>query len=227
MSSQITVIISDVHLGSSHFSRGKFKSFLDSLPKGTRLILNGDTLDRAERPLPEPDREIMKRLLPGNPDLETVWIEGNHDSAEVMKKNWRLPMHPSFRLNEPAATLVLHGVCFDTLGSGLRHGVRLFRAMHQARTNLGLTSIHFAEYAKRWGLPYRLMRTIVRRNAIRHARLNSADTVVCGHVHQGEDIEIEGIRYINTGTWIGEETCYLEIRDGKMRLRRWQGSRRA
>ncbi len=87
---------------------------------------------------------------------------------------------------------------------------------------MGTTSIHFAEYAKRWRLLYRLMRDKVRKNAIRHARAEAVNAVVCGHVHHPEDTVIDGIRYINTGAWTEKNNYYLEINEKTMTLRQWK-----
>ncbi len=165
----------------------------------------------------------MERLLPGNPEWETVWIEGNHDQAEALRRNHSLAVHPYLHLREPRKTVILHGACFDVLGNNLKHGIRLFRALHRARIQLGLSDLHFSEYAQRWRAPYWLMRFLVRFNAMRHARRLGASTVICGHVHQQEDIQKKGIRYINTGGWLGEQNFYLEISNGNMTLRQWGG----
>ncbi len=216
-----TLVVGDLHLGSSHCRRDALSCFLDSLQAGDRLVLNGDTVDSPAQPLSSVDRALLCRLLHPADGVEVVWIEGNHDDAEAMRRHWGVESVPQYRLDSPVPTLILHGVCFDTVGRRLRHGVGVFRMLHKIRLRLGLTSLHFAAYAKRWRRLYRMMRSTVRRNAVRHAQAEGVELVVCGHVHCAEDSRIDGIRYINTGSWVESENRCLEVAGQAVALRAW------
>ena len=47
-------VVSDLHLGSAYFYHRHFFSWLDTLPQGVPLILNGDVIDRRAKPCPTP-----------------------------------------------------------------------------------------------------------------------------------------------------------------------------
>ncbi len=56
-------------------------------------------------------------------------------------------------------------------------------------------------------------------NAVKCAKENSYEAITCGHTHYGEDVFINGIRYINTGTWTETPIFYLLVTDEEMTLK--------
>src|SRR5277367_6078783 len=53
------------------------------------------------------------------------------------------------------------------------------------------------------------------------ARKRGVDTVVCGHIHQAEMRDIEGILYCNDGDWVESCTSLVEDMKGRLRLIDW------
>jgi len=53
------------------------------------------------------------------------------------------------------------------------------------------------------------------------ARKRGVETVVCGHIHQAEMREIEGILYCNDGDWVESCTSLVEDMDGGLSLIDW------
>jgi UDP-2,3-diacylglucosamine pyrophosphatase LpxH len=56
----------------------------------------------------------------------------------------------------------------------------------------------------------------VRAGALKEARTFGFGGVICGHTHYREDLTVDGVRYINTGCWMGKETTWIEIIDGEL-----------
>ena len=56
-------IVSDLHLGSAYFYHRHFLSWLDTLPQGVPLVLNGDVIDRPGQALPAAHRAVLERLV--------------------------------------------------------------------------------------------------------------------------------------------------------------------
>ena len=61
-------VVSDLHLGrrllpSAYFHHRHFSSWLDTLPKGVPLVLNGDVIDRPGQALPDAHRAVLERLV--------------------------------------------------------------------------------------------------------------------------------------------------------------------
>ena len=64
----------------------------------------------------------------------------------------------------------------------------------------------------------------VSRNAVRFAKQNGYAAVTCGHTHFPEDTEVDGIRYINTGSWTEPRLLYIHVTDTDIARCEWNGS---
>ncbi len=53
------------------------------------------------------------------------------------------------------------------------------------------------------------------------ARQRGLDGVVCGHIHNAEMREIDGILYCNDGDWVESCTALVEHLDGRLELVHW------
>jgi UDP-2,3-diacylglucosamine pyrophosphatase LpxH len=62
-------------------------------------------------------------------------------------------------------------------------------------------------------------------NAVEYARENHYQAVACGHIHCIEDEIIDGIRYLNTGSWTEKPLCWLEVTDTELNLREMNGTK--
>ena len=51
------------------------------------------------------------------------------------------------------------------------------------------------------------------------------DGVVCGHIHQAEIRDIDGILYCNDGDWVESCTALVEFHDGRLELVHWASNR--
>ena len=57
--SELAFIVSDLHLGNSYFHKDNFLSWLDRLPAGAQLILNGDIIDDPDDPMPAAHQAVL------------------------------------------------------------------------------------------------------------------------------------------------------------------------
>ena len=55
----------------------------------------------------------------------------------------------------------------------------------------------------------------------REAKLRDFDGVVCGHIHQPEIREINGVTYCNDGDWVESLSALVEAMDGELKLVYW------
>jgi UDP-2,3-diacylglucosamine pyrophosphatase LpxH len=53
------------------------------------------------------------------------------------------------------------------------------------------------------------------------AKHKGYDGVVCGHIHQAEMREINGIMYYNCGDWVESCTALVERFDGTLEILDW------
>jgi metallophosphoesterase superfamily enzyme len=80
-------IVSDLHLGSAYFHHETFISWLDALPGGVQLVLNGDIIDDPRAPLPEEHGAVLDRLVSESQIRPVIWVYGNHDAEfELVEK---------------------------------------------------------------------------------------------------------------------------------------------
>ena len=91
---------------------------------------------------------------------------------------------------------------------------------------------HFNRLRGRLGLPYwslsRYLKAKVKRavsyvgdfeSAVAHeARHRGLDGVVCGHIHQAEMRDIDGVLYCNDGDWVESLTALVEHADGRLEI---------
>lgn len=213
-----TFIISDVHLASRYCLCEEFVRFLRTLPVGSPLVLNGDTVSRRHRHMPAAHREALDLLREESLRRQVVWIRGNHDRNYVLDDPGNIEFRESFSV--AGKILVTHGHEFDLIKLFKRLFVIPFLFLHNLSMWFGAESVHVAFYAKRFPRLYGIFREYVAGKAVGHARDEGYSIVACGHTHYVEDRYAEGVRYINTGAWTERPICYLRVGDGEISLKR-------
>lgn len=208
MSAADTYIVSDVHLGNRHCHREQFLSFLDALPAGARLVLNGDIVDEPEDPLPPADEQVLQRLIDESTRRPVIWVHGNHDDGFALEGAGDIQFAERWVVDD--RLLVLHGDELD--GVMPRHTLfkKLFKKLHRFCIRIGFPDVHVASYAKRWGVLYRVLTKHVADRALRTAAGEGLEAITCGHTHAPVDLVVEGRRYMNTGCWT-ESPAYVVI----------------
>lgn len=216
-----TVVISDLHLGSKYSMVQEFLAFLDGLPAGAELVLNGDTVDRWQSRLPARHLEVLDRLRAESERRRVIWLPGNHDDRYTLPDPRRIEFLPAYRLER--RLFVGHGYDFDNVMPYHRAFILFFRLLHRLRILLGAESVHVAMYAKRFPRLYRVLRDHVAMNAIEYARENGYACVACGHTHFVEERVAGAVRYLNTGSWTERPLACVRADDDTVRLERLEG----
>lgn len=187
---------------------------LNNLPKEYSLVLMGDTVDRWKNKLDGEDAALLQRLRTISRQHRVIWLRGNHDTRYELNNPEEIEICDAAVVN---GTIHLsHGHYFDNMMPRHRLFVQMVRHLHHLRIKLGAESIHVAQYAKKLRLLYHAFLSHVRDNAIEHAKENGYRIIACGHTHQAEDINVDGIRYVNTGSWTepGGSRCLLLEENG-------------
>ena len=210
------IIVSDLHIGSPYFQFGIFERFLDELPADHDLIMNGDIIDSPYVKMDPSEQKILNIIREISYRQNVVWIRGNHDNGYVPEDFGKAVFKKSHSIEK--RLLITHGDDFDDIMPRSRLFIRVFRFMHNLRIKLGARPVHVAEYAKKWTAFYRVLRKNVALNAVKCAAENGFEAVTCGHTHYAEDIELDGIRYINTGAWTEFPAYYIHITPDEISL---------
>jgi UDP-2,3-diacylglucosamine pyrophosphatase LpxH len=216
-------IVSDIHLGSPYCKHRLFSEFLDALPTGSTLILNGDTIDNPNHRLNDDARQLLDHLLKTAERINGIWVEGNHDQECRPADSGHICFTESYSVGDNQL-FVTHGSYFDNVMPYHRWFIQLFRFLHTVRLRLGAPPVHVAEYAKKWRFLYQYLNKTVMMNAIEYAKENGYGAVACGHVHHLEHTVVDGIEYLNTGAWTELPVCYISVSDSTVSLLEWRGS---
>ena len=221
METQRSFIVSDLHLGSPYFYADNFLYWLDRLPPGDTLILNGDTIDAPGQALSDDHEAVLKRLVQESYCRPLIWVYGNHDKSFRASETGKIRFVESWTIGQ--RLLVVHGDNFDQIMPRyalLKDG---FKYMHRALVKLGMPDVHVAYFAKKWNFLYRVLNGHVARKALKTAKHEGYEAVTCGHTHASMDIEEAGVRYINTGAWTEKPHYYIEVDEEKIVLHTFEG----
>lgn len=209
------VVISDIHIGSRYSRFGCFKKFVDELPEETELVLNGDVLDR--RFMSSRDNEMLNFIKDRARTRRIVWVRGNHDARIEIDSGDSIIFRTDYELEK--RLYINHGHKFERIRLFTKPFAILFYIWYQVHILfLGGQDVHVAYYAKKFPRLYRVMTQHIARQAVSFARAHGYPVITCGHTHFAEDINIDGIRYINTGAWTESPSFFLEVFEDKIRM---------
>ncbi|UCG12144.1 MAG: metallophosphoesterase family protein [Deltaproteobacteria bacterium] len=207
------IVVSDLHLGSTHFLSREFENLLRSLPKGFDLVLNGDVLDDCKNSLNPSHQQVLELVRLESYHRRVIWVRGNHDESCPMSKLGEI----SFKSEHAYDTqlLIIHGHKIDNV----RKIVRGFLRIRDFIASIGRNRINLEICVTKIRPLYKWYRSYLMRRAMSYARKKGFRTIACGHTHYPEDKITDGIRYINTGAWTKWPPFYLLVNNGEMSLR--------
>ena len=236
-----SIWISDIHLG----TRGcKADFLLDFLRhnESEYLYLVGDIVDgwrmRRSWYWAQSHNDVIQKLLrKARKGTKVFYIPGNHD--EWLRDYVDLQLGGVWLVDEAIhATadgkrmLILHGDAFDGV---VRYAKWVALLGDWAYDNV-LRLNHYYNVARRkLGLPYWSLSAYLKskvKNAVEYvsnyeravaaeAKRRGVDGVICGHIHQAEIREIEGVLYCNDGDWVESCTALVEHADGQLEIVNW------
>ena len=233
-----TVIISDVHLGTTECKVAEVNHFLRHV-RCDKLILNGDIIDgwallrggSWSKAHTRFIRLILKKLEKRG--TVVVYLRGNHDDilANFLPLDFEnLTIVEDYIHETPHGRyLVLHGDVFDTITKnfvwlahlgdwGYRALLKINRFYNAWRAWRGL------EY---WSLSKAIKARV--KSAVSHvsnfeqhiaelAQSRGCVGVMCGHIHTAADKRLGPIHYLNSGDWVESLTAVVEHTDGRFEL---------
>jgi UDP-2,3-diacylglucosamine pyrophosphatase LpxH len=223
------LVISDLHLGSTVCQARLLEEFLIWAVDQTReLVINGDIFDDLNfKRLTKRHFACLKviRRNSDRDDFRLIWIRGNHDGpADIISHIVGVDILDEYVFrNGQVELLILHGDQFDTFTTG-----------YPWLTELACGIFY---YIQKW-MPHRAARWIrriskrwqrnselIERRAIEYARGRGYRFVTCGHTHMALVAEDDGVRHLNSGTWIEPPPCpFVAVKGTEVSLRWWPPS---
>lgn len=237
-----SVFISDVHLGTKD---ARVEYLLDFLAHVDceYLFLDGDIFDiwkmkTSRWHWPLLNTLLLQRVMElATAGVKVIFVPGNHDEFfrdYLGSELGGVQIHREYRhtLADGRQALILHGDEFDGV---VRHN-RLLKwvgnAGYEALMALNRTSTRIRRFLGKgyWSLSLAIKNQVPNARvyiekfeeaALRHARAQAVDVIVCGHIHHANLRTIEGVTYANAGDWVEHCTAIVEQKDGQLELIHW------
>jgi len=230
------IIVSDLHLGTKDSKAKDFIEFLDSHPTHL-LILNGDIIDgwalNRGAKWKKSHTNVISKLLKLSNKTKIIWIRGNHDEfiTEFIGSHFgNIEIREDYILN--LSTWVT-GDEYLKKSYYIFHGdvIDVFITKYKWLAKIGSVGYDIALWLNRWynryrawrGLPYQSISKDIKSGvkaatnyindfetaAIKMGEKHGCQGVICGHIHQPEDINLPEGHYLNSGDWVENRTAIL------------------
>lgn len=225
------LFLSDIHLG---IKGSNAEEVLDILKQYSpkHLFLVGDIIDgwmlkRKFRWSQSHTNVIRKILSYSKSGTKVIYIPGNHD--EFMRNYIGLTFGSVEVHNEYIwkDTFITHGDLYD--------GVVQLKWLGILGSVGYDTAISIDRFLKKWGVKRSLSKylklkvkeamkfiTQYEMELVRQAKKNNCTNVISGHIHFPEDKMVDGVRYLNCGDWI-ENNSYITYNKGKYNVHKFKG----
>jgi UDP-2,3-diacylglucosamine pyrophosphatase LpxH len=237
-----TLFLSDLHLGFRHSRPEQILACLQRY-QPDQLYLLGDFIDGWCLGRSWHWSDACSRVVTSIADLAASGthvrlVAGNHDDflrspllQMLMQRSGFCELADEFlhQLADGRRFLVLHGDQFDpwektTTWTSAAIGL-LYDLLLQANSTWGkLTQCVLQGDASLACRVKRRLRALgshlthFRTQVARHARCRGFHGVICGHIHQPELLQLEGLVWCNTGDWIENCTAVIEHHCGSLEL---------
>lgn len=211
------LFISDVHLGSKGSNAGDVLTILKQY-QPEYLFLVGDIIDgwllKRKFRWPQSHTNVLRKILSYSKNgTKVIYIPGNHD--EFMRDYndlsfGNIEVHDEYIFKD---TYITHGDLFDGVVKlkwlGMLGSIGYDFAISVDRTlkNWGYKR-SLSKYLKNKVKEAVKFMTSFEQEIIRQGVKHNCHTVMCGHIHHPDDKVIDGIRYLNCGDWI-ENNSYI------------------
>jgi UDP-2,3-diacylglucosamine pyrophosphatase LpxH len=219
------LFISDVHLGSKGSNANEVLTVLKQY-QPDYLFLVGDIIDgwllKRKFRWPQSHTNVLRKILSYSKNgTKVIYIPGNHD--EFMRDYddlhfGNIEIHNEYVWKD---TYITHGDLYD--------GVVQLKWLGMLGSIGYDLAISIDRTLKSWGYKRSLSKylknkvkeavkfmTSFEEEIVRQGIKHNCHTVMCGHIHHPDDKIINGVRYLNTGDWI-ENNSYI-IYDGEYKV---------
>ena len=237
-----TVFISDLHLGTPGCQAHALLDFLKQVDSD-HLYLVGDIIDGWQLKQrwfwPQAHNDVVQKILrKARKGCQVTFIAGNHDEfARLFTGHHfggiKITRQADHTLADGRRFWVVHGDYFDAV---IQRAKWLAVLGDHAYELVLKINRHYNHLRARLGLPYWSLSAYLKQKVkkavsyISHfegavaseARKKGYHGVVCGHIHQAEMREIDGILYCNDGDWVESMTALVEHHDGRLEILNWQ-----
>lgn len=236
-----TIWISDLHLGWQACEASRLLDFLKH-HEAEHWYLVGDILDgwalKRAWTWPQSHNDVIQKLLRKvRKGARVICVPGNHDDF------LRHFVHHSFggilllpeAVHETAdgrRLWVLHGDRYDSVihyapwltvlgNAGYDFMIHVGRLLNCIRRGLGFPHWSLSAYVKNRVKNIMKFISDYEHTLLHEAKRRGAGGIICGHIHQAQIKEMDGLIYGNCGDWVESCTALAEHADGRLELLHW------
>jgi UDP-2,3-diacylglucosamine pyrophosphatase LpxH len=225
-----TLIISDVHLGSD-LSRARDALRLIKHSSFQRLILLGDIFADLNFSRLKKDHwrllSHIRKLSNPKRGIEVVWVEGNHDQglSTLMSHLVGVRVYQEYTWSFAGLRhLAIHGHQFDQFAINRVRLSRFGTLVHLQLQKLDSEKKRFSRLLDGLNTRWLRLSAKVSKGALEHARRRGADRIFCGHTHIAMEAERDGVRYYNSGSWVGVLPTFITVGEEGVRIHQYAGT---
>jgi UDP-2,3-diacylglucosamine pyrophosphatase LpxH len=212
-----TLILSDLHLGAETSHAREATRLLKEI-RFERLILLGDIFADLNFARLTKDHwkflGFIRKLSNPKRKIEVVWVEGNHDHglADIMSHLVGVRVYENYEwYYRGLKHIAIHGHQFDGFQVNSMTLNRVGTSLYLQLQKLDFKSKPIARMIDRLNTRWLRMSTKVAEGALSFAKHHGADRIFCGHTHQAQHVQRDGIDYYNSGGWVDSKLTYLTI----------------
>ena len=209
-----TLIISDLHLGSSVSQPGKALELLQSYAF-RKLILLGDVFESLDfRNLPQEAWDFLNYVGKFSKENKVRWVIGNHDAelAEVFKSLMDARIYETYTWQYKGEKyLAIHGHQFDRFLINNVFLSYLATNIYNFIQKFDSEDKKFSHFVKRKSKGWLRLSEKVSNSALKYGRKKGANYIFCGHTHKAMEKEKHGVKYYNSGCWTDTPCTYITI----------------
>jgi UDP-2,3-diacylglucosamine pyrophosphatase LpxH len=224
-----TLIMSDLHLG-SEVSRAREALQLIKLRHFRRLILLGDIFADLNFSRLSKDHwrflsEIRKLSNPKR-NIEVVWVEGNHDAGltDLMSHLVGVRAYQEYSwVYAGLRHLAIHGHQFDGFAIRQEFLSKFGTLLYLQLQKLDVKGKSFSRLLDNLNTHWLRLSPKVCDGALEYARRRGFQRVFCGHTHAAVEAERGGVRYYNSGSWVGAQPTYITVGEQGVEIHQYAG----
>lgn len=221
------LFISDVHLGSKGSNTSALLKVLKHYDPEFLFIV-GDLIDGwlLQRRIywPQENTNVIQRILKmSKKKTKVIYLTGNHD--EFLREYEGLSLGNIEVVDEYIyeGFFVVHGDMYDGivklhwLGRLGGKGYEIAIGIDRFFKKLG-AKWSFSKFVKNKVKEAIKFVTRFEDELASQARKRNCIGVICGHIHKPEDKPLNGIRYLNCGDWIENNSYIIQLETGEFKL---------
>jgi UDP-2,3-diacylglucosamine pyrophosphatase LpxH len=209
-----TIIISDIHLGSSVAQPRKVLKILQEY-SFRKLILLGDVFESLNfKNLSQDGWELLQYIGKLSKTKKIRWVEGNHDKglSSIVSALVGAKIKKVYQWQyKKEKYLAIHGHQFDRFLIDNVIISYISTILYNILQKIDFKDKRMSRFVKRKSKGWLRISEKIFKSAVLYGKLKGVKYVFCGHTHKAMKKKRYGIKYYNSGCWTDTPCAYITI----------------